>query len=105
MTDTPEIQLQRTPGSIWFALFCFAFAIAAPIIAGQQAEHAQHDGWGALRVFVPWFLAAVAASFVGVICAIVGALRGPRTVLTLITAGLASLFGAGLLALFGLMAR
>lgn len=99
-----EFPARGTPASIVLALVCFAFAVAAPFIGSFSADHAQHDGWGALRAFLPWLLAGAAAAMVGIVCTFVGAARGPRNGLTILAIVVACLFGLGFLTLLASMA-
>jgi len=105
MTDTPEVPRPQTPASIWFALFCFGFAIAAPFIGGLKAEMSHGDGWQSIGIVLIWALIGGAAAVVGIICTIVGAWRSPRTIATMFTIALACVFGLGLLVFLGSLAR
>lgn len=111
MADSPEPALAgeearaSTPASIYLALLLFAFTVATPFIGDYRASHARHDGWGALQAFVPWIFAGAAAALLGIICTFVGALRAPRSGLTILAIVLASLGGLMFLMFLGLAMR
>jgi hypothetical protein len=77
-----------TPTSICIALFCFAFAIGAPIY-GLMSVRDSHDGFQILGTFLISAAIGGFAALIGIICTIVGAVRGQQTGWTL-TAGILS---------------
>jgi len=102
MTDVPQTARPATPGSVAFALHCFAIAVIVPLMA-LFAEHKGNDGAGALGPLLFGLLAGAVAALLGIICTIVGARRQPRSVATMIAIVLACLFGGGLLVLLGVL--
>jgi cytochrome b561 len=68
----------NTPASIVVALLLFAFAIATPVF-GILGGSGKTDGFQIFGTFLLWLMAGGAAAFLGIICTIVGAVRGPHT--------------------------
>lgn len=77
-----------TPASIIVALFFYAVAIAAPFI-GVASVKDSHDGFQIFgTVLISLGLGGIAA-LVGIVCTIIGMVRGPHTAWTLVAAILA----------------
>jgi uncharacterized membrane protein YczE len=104
MTEMPQPRT-TTPAIIYFALACFVFAIATPIIAELNTRRSPGDGWHALGIYVVWIFSGGGAALLGVICTCIGAWRSPRSVATLLTIVLAALFTLFFLFLLSLAAH
>jgi hypothetical protein len=104
MTEMPRPRA-TTPITSYFALACFAFAIATPLIAAINTRRSPGDGWHSLHIYVVWIFSGGGAALLGIICTCIGAWRSPRSVVTIIDLVLASLFTMFFLYLLSLGAR
>jgi hypothetical protein len=84
-TPEPEVPAASTPASIYLALLLMMLAVAAPFIGEYQVERSDGDSWQTLRIGLKWLSISVAAGIGGIVSTIVGARRGPCTVLTQVT--------------------
>ena len=78
----------RTPPSIVVALLAFAVAIAAHV-NGVAGGSNKTEGYQYLVTMVSSFATGGFATFVGIVCTIIGAWRGPRSGATMIAIMLA----------------
>jgi hypothetical protein len=77
--EAPRI---ATPRFIYIALVLLLFSAATPFIGGYVSDHTPGNGAMILGPFVEWVLAGAAAGFLGVVCTLIGAWRGPRSTIT-----------------------
>jgi len=83
-----EIPTPSTPGSIYLALVLIVVAVAAPFIGEYEATHSDGDSWHTLRVLLKWLTIGAAAALGAIVSTVVGARRGPCTLLTKVTMAL-----------------
>lgn len=95
----------RTSPVTYLALGLIAFAVAAPFI-GNWLQDLSPDGANTiLGAFFAWSLAGLAAGTLGVLCTIFGAWRAPRSAVTILAVGAATLWIVAVIVLMALLLR
>jgi hypothetical protein len=98
-----DVVSPRTSPVVYLALGLLAFAAAAPFI-GSVIQDRSPDGADAiLGAFFAWSLIGLAAGCLGVACAIFGAWRGPRSLVTIIGVTIAALWTVAVIVLMALL--
>jgi len=93
----------RTSPVTYLALGLITFAVAAPFIGNWLQDLSPGGANAILGAFFAWSLAGLAAGTLGVLCTVFSAWRAPRSGVTLLAVGVATLWIVAVIVLMAML--